>query len=89
LVKAKRRVPALRGRASHHFWLSARRLRSNFVAARLAETENRTQHTGNPENVGSNLCAQIERISSSRGANITRPQTEFPTARSPELAIAG
>jgi hypothetical protein len=34
------------------FWLSTGRLRSNSVAAHLAETENRTQPTGNPENVG-------------------------------------
>ena len=27
-------------------------VRSNFVAARLAETENRTQQTENPGNVG-------------------------------------
>ena len=27
-------------------------VRSNFVAARLAERENRTQQTGNPGNVG-------------------------------------
>jgi hypothetical protein len=34
------------------FWLSTGRLRSNSVAAHLAETENRTQLIGNPENVG-------------------------------------
>jgi len=34
------------------FWLSAERLRSNSVEAHLAESENRTQLTGNPENVG-------------------------------------
>jgi hypothetical protein len=33
------------------FWLPTGRLRSNFVAARFAETENPTQQTGNPENV--------------------------------------
>jgi hypothetical protein len=33
------------------FWLSAGRLRSNFVAAGLAETEHRDQSIGNPGNV--------------------------------------
>jgi hypothetical protein len=32
--------------------LSTGRLRSNSVAARLAETDYRTQPTGNPENAG-------------------------------------
>jgi hypothetical protein len=35
------------------FWLSAGRLRSNFVAARLAETENCSQPNVNPGDVGS------------------------------------
>jgi hypothetical protein len=34
------------------FWLSTGRLRVEFLAAHLAEMENRTQPTGNPENVG-------------------------------------
>ena len=33
-------------------WLPTGRLRSNFVAARLDETENRAQQAGNPGNVG-------------------------------------
>ena len=36
-------------RATRRFGFEQRQLRSNFVAARLAETENRTQQTGNPE----------------------------------------
>jgi len=34
------------------FWLSTSRLRSNFVAARLAETEDRDQQLRYPGNVG-------------------------------------
>jgi hypothetical protein len=34
------------------FWLSTGQLRSNSLAAHLAETEYRAQPTGNPENVG-------------------------------------
>jgi hypothetical protein len=48
------------------FWLSTSRLRSNFVAARLAETEDRDQQLRYPGNVGlfaglsvSRLCEQL------------------------------
>jgi hypothetical protein len=34
------------------FWLSTGRLRSNSLAAHLADTEHRTQPTENRENVG-------------------------------------
>ena len=34
------------------FWLPTGRLQSNFVVARLAETENRAQRLRYPENVG-------------------------------------
>jgi len=43
------RVPALRGRASRRFGCERVGCESNFVTARLPETENRTQHTGNLE----------------------------------------
>jgi hypothetical protein len=43
---------SLATRATRRFGCKRGWLRSNFVAARLAETENRTQQTGNPGNVG-------------------------------------
>src|SRR5260370_30316479 len=51
-MMAKQRVPALRGRASRRFGCERVGCESNFVAARLPETENSTQHTGNLGNVG-------------------------------------
>ena len=44
-MKAKQRVPALRGGQPDDL-ASTRGLRSNFVAARLDETENRAQQPG-------------------------------------------
>jgi hypothetical protein len=38
------------------FWLSADRLRSNFVAMAPQGAEDHVQRTGNPENVGLNIC---------------------------------
>jgi hypothetical protein len=43
------------------FWLPTGRLRSNFVAARLAETENLTHQPGNPGNVGLSSRSPIRR----------------------------
>src|ERR1700730_14227312 len=40
--------------ATRRFGFEQRQLRSNFVAARLDETENRAQQSGNLGNVGSN-----------------------------------
>jgi len=51
-MMAKQRVPAIRGRASRRFGCERVGCESNFVAARLPETENRTQHIGNLGNVG-------------------------------------
>jgi hypothetical protein len=51
-MMAKQRVPAIRGRASRRFGCERVGCESKFVAARLPETENRTQHIGNLGNVG-------------------------------------
>ena len=50
-MMAKRRVPALRDRASRRLGFERVGCESNFVAARLPETENRTQHIWNLGNV--------------------------------------
>src|SRR6516162_8107840 len=44
LMMAEQRVPALRGGASRRFGCERVGCESNFVATRLPETENRTQH---------------------------------------------
>src|ERR1700674_1382768 len=51
-MKAKPVRSGATRRSDLGFWLPTGRLRSNFVAARLAETETRTRQTGNPVNVG-------------------------------------
>ncbi len=50
-MKAKQRVPA-RLAGNRRFGFEQRQLRSNFVAARLDETENHAQQPGNLGNVG-------------------------------------
>jgi hypothetical protein len=51
LIKAKQRVSALRGGQPDDLAAKRGRLRLNFVAARLDETQNHAQQTGNPGNV--------------------------------------
>jgi hypothetical protein len=50
-MKAKHPVPALRG-GNPTVWLPTELVRSNFVAARLDETENQPRRAGNLGNVG-------------------------------------
>jgi len=74
-MMAKQRVPTLRGRASRRFGCERVGCESNFVAARLPETENRTQHIGNLGNV--RLPSAVLLVES---------LVRFPLAAAPTLA---
>jgi hypothetical protein len=66
------RVPALRGRTSCRFGCERVGCEPNFVAARLRETENRTQHIGNLGNVGPPSASLLSK-------SLVRFPSPFPT----------
>jgi hypothetical protein len=58
-MKAKQRVPALRGGQPDDLASKQGHLRSNFLAGRVDETENHAQQPGNLGNVGWSGCVNL------------------------------
>jgi hypothetical protein len=68
LMKAKRRVPTLRGRASRHSRCHRVGYDSNFVATHLGQTEDRAQQPGVSGDVGLETFAVTKRTNKSGAA---------------------